>query len=231
MRIGKPQQGKRILYLPWEPSVTEMRLAPSSAKILVLDLDETLVRWPSPQAVYNSRMALPLLVPPLQVHTNVLVQRQPSAIMFSVEGTLFQLQVRPFLQLFLDQVSQWYRIVVYTSGHQRYADPIIDCIDARRVVERRFYRQNCLLVNAQYVKDLQLVSKELANVVLVDNNPASFHLHPDNGVRIVTWLGSASDRALLDVLPLLDALRRLSDVRAMLHSIRMLTETPKPNRA
>jgi len=39
----------------------------------------------------------------------------------------------------------------------------------------------------EYVKDLTCISKDLCNIVIVDNNPYSFLLQPDNGIPCVPF--------------------------------------------
>ena len=50
---------------------------------------------------------------------------------------------RPFLDVFLREAARHYEIVVYTAGHQRYANQVIDRIDLDGVVRRRFFRDSC----------------------------------------------------------------------------------------
>ena len=41
--------------------------------------------------------------------------------------------------------------------------------------------------------------------------------YPDNAIPIKSWFNDPSDTALLDLLPVLDALRFVSDVRSILN--------------
>lgn len=41
----------------------------------------------------------------------------------------------------IKQVSEWYKIVIYTASLPEYADPVIDFMDSRLcVVAKRFFR-------------------------------------------------------------------------------------------
>lgn len=72
-----------------------------------------------------------------------------------------------------------------------------------------------------FVKNLSLVDSDLSRVILLDNSPASFLLHPDNAILIETWTEDPKDVTLLDMLPFLDALRFADDVRSILSLRRM----------
>lgn len=44
----------------------------------------------------------------------------------------------------LDQVSSWYTLVIFTASMQEYADPVIDWLDAGRgYFAKRLYREVC----------------------------------------------------------------------------------------
>ncbi|CAM9704101.1 unnamed protein product [Ectocarpus fasciculatus] len=51
---------------------------------------------------------------------------------------------RPHLDVFLGVVSRWYEVAVFTSGRQCFAEPLIDLIDSRCVIGKRFYRDSCV---------------------------------------------------------------------------------------
>lgn len=72
-----------------------------------------------------------------------------------------------------------------------------------------------------FVKNLSLVDGDLSRVILLDNSPASFLMHPDNAILIETWTDDCKDATLLDLLPFLDALRFVDDVRSILSLRRM----------
>lgn len=50
---------------------------------------------------------------------------------------------RPSLDAFLDEVSAFAEIVVFTAGCAHYASPIIDAIDRRGRIDARLYRESC----------------------------------------------------------------------------------------
>ena len=58
---------------------------------------------------------------------------------------------RPGVDKFLDTVSQWYNLVLYTAGFEYYATPIIDYLDnGRNILSRRFFRQVASICYVKY---------------------------------------------------------------------------------
>ncbi len=77
---------------------------------------------------------------------------------------------------------------MFTAGSQPYADPILDHIDADRVIQHRLYRESCTLVDNQvFVKDLRIIGRPLENLVLVDNAPHCYMLQLNNGIPILPY--------------------------------------------
>ncbi|KAJ4885162.1 Haloacid dehalogenase-like hydrolase (HAD) superfamily protein [Raphanus sativus] len=127
---------------------------------------------------------------------------------------------RPGLHEFLEQLSHFADLVLFTAGLEGYARPLVDRIDTRKVLTNRLYRPST--VSTQYrdhVKDLLSTSKNMSRTVIVDNNPFSFLLQPSNGIPCVAFsAGQPNDTQLLDViLPLLKQLSEEEDVRPTLY--------------
>lgn len=164
-------------------------------KSLVLDLDETLVHT---QFKLTDHCDLRL---------EVRVDEFPA---------VFYVSKRPYLDVFLRTVAQWYDIVIFTASLEKYGDPLITVLDVDRVVKRRIFRKDCMKRNGNFVKDLTIVNPNLANVLIVDNCPASYSIQPSNAVPIEAWYHDQNDEELLNLLPLLHAMAFLNDVRSLL---------------
>uniref|UniRef100_A0A673G657 Mitochondrial import inner membrane translocase subunit TIM50 n=1 Tax=Sinocyclocheilus rhinocerous TaxID=307959 RepID=A0A673G657_9TELE len=63
-----------------------------------------------------------------------------------------------------------------------YADPVADLLDQWGVFQARLFRESCVFHRGNYVKDLSRLGRELRNVIIVDNSPASYIFHPENAV-------------------------------------------------
>lgn len=182
----------------FSPSPSVESFVPMKKKTLVLDLDETLIHsslHASSKRAYDMQ---------IEVYIEKIV-------------CLFFVYKRPYVDLFLNQISQWYNLVVFTASLRQYGDPVIDSLDlGRGILRQRLFRESCLQSNGNFMKDLTLVEPNLAHVCIIDNSPGAYALQPENGIPIATWLDDGNDEALLDLLPFLNALRFTGDVRSIL---------------
>eukprot|EP00051_Salpingoeca_urceolata_P016384 m.216814 g.216814 ORF g.216814 m.216814 type:complete len:251 (-) comp18661_c0_seq2:100-852(-) len=171
-------------------------------KTLVLDLDETLIHSqphsylrPSPPGPNDLT---------LDVH---------------IEGVActFFVNRRPHVDLFLRTVAEWYNVVVFTASLSEYGNPVIDYLDrGRGLVKARLFRESCVNRGDRFIKNLAMIESDLANVMIIDNSPGAYQWHPDNAIPIKSWFDDQTDTCLLDLLPVLDALRFTKDVRSVL---------------
>jgi CTD nuclear envelope phosphatase 1 len=176
---------------------------PKKLKTLILDLDETLIH-----STATSCQNFDFMV-------EVLVNRA---------SCLYYVLKRPHLDHFLNVVSNWYNLVIYTASVREYADPVINLIDDnRRYFKKRLFRSDCTQTSSShYLKDISLIECDLSKICLLDNSAPSFALFPDNAIPIESWRDDQNDSALLDLLPFLDALRFVDDVRSILSLRRLL---------
>ena len=56
-------------------------------------------------------------------------------------------KMRPYLDEYIEYLSQFYEIVVFTAGEQSYADSILDVLDTDNHISHRLYRQDCTCVD------------------------------------------------------------------------------------
>jgi len=166
-------------------------------KKLVLDLDETLI---SASQRHHSNHDL--------------------SIRISINGapSTFFIKKRPHVDFFLETVSQWFELVVFTASLSTYANAVIDKLDPSRRIKRRYFRQNCINTGGGcYVKDLSVVCKDMKKIVIIDNSPIAYSKNRENAIPIPDFLGhAAEDQALLKLLPLLEEIWRSKDVRPVL---------------
>ena len=52
----------------------------------------------------------------------------------------FYFSKRPFLEDFLDEVSMFFNVHIYTAGDKNYADMILSVIDPKNKIQKKLYR-------------------------------------------------------------------------------------------
>ena len=123
-------------------------------KTLVLDLDETLVHS----------------------YFDINPPRKP-AISFSIildnKNVKVQTLIRPGVIEFLEKMSEIFEIVIFTASLSKYALPIINFIDKNKKCEFKLFREHCSICNNGFIKDLKKLSRNLNDLILLDNNPYS----------------------------------------------------------
>lgn len=156
---------------------------PNRELTLVLDLDETLV--------HSSKKA-----------------NYPVGSAFQ-KGPKLNYSTRPFLEEFLDWASSHFEVIIFTAARKSYADPIIDHLDPfNTLVHHRLYREHCIKVPEGFIKDLRVLGRDLAKVVIVDDSPVSFSSNMENGLQIKRWRGDTEDKELLKLTEVLVELFR-----------------------
>ena len=73
----------------------------------------------------------------------------------------FYVQMRPYLQSFLEKLAKTFDIYIYTSSNQKYANKIIDKILPDVKNSCRFYRDSCINMSGYLVKDFEIINKPL----------------------------------------------------------------------
>uniref|UniRef100_A0A669BE15 Mitochondrial import inner membrane translocase subunit TIM50 n=2 Tax=Oreochromis TaxID=8139 RepID=A0A669BE15_ORENI len=102
----------------------------------------------------------------------------------------------------------------------KYADPVADLLDQWGVFRARLFRESCVFHRGNYVKDLSRLGRELRNVIIVDNSPASYIFHPENAVPVQSWFDDMNDTELLDLLPFFEGLSKEEEVYGVLQNLR-----------
>ncbi|CAK9440996.1 uncharacterized protein LODBEIA_P48650 [Lodderomyces beijingensis] len=205
-------------------------------KILILDLDETLI--------HSLSQGSPRSFHPAS-HSKMI------EIKINNISSLYHVHKRPYCDYFLTEISKWFELQIFTASVKEYADPIINWLEEEivntmekknperrhhhhhhqqqhhifsdeprpKIFTKRYYRNNCTYrQGVGYIKDLSAFIREdeLKNVMILDNSPISYALHEDNAISIEGWINDQNDRDLLNLLPLLHSLSLCIDVRFIL---------------
>ena len=186
-------------------------------KSLVLDLDETLI-FTSFQPLINSDICLEIDLSIEEQNNSKAKNNKIYSLrkVPKISKTIY-LSKRPYLELFLSELYPFYEICVFSASSEKYASPIIDIIDTKKVITKKFFREDCLHLNNSetfsYIKDLEIIDKNYNDIVIIDDNVSSFVLQKENGIPIKSWRGDKEDIELLKLIPILKNLSGFYDVR------------------
>ena len=179
----------------------------SEKKTLILDLDETLIH-----SSYK----------PFNIKNDIIIKMKASKALDDDKHYLIHVLKRPYVDIFLSIVCDIFEVVIFTASMQEYANPIMDEIDAEKKIKYRLYRDHCIKIDKdKYIKNLNLLGRDLKNVIIIDNNPTSYILNVSNGLPISSWESCQSDNELIKLIPLLQFLSKnnVADVRPIIQRI------------
>ncbi|XP_076448486.1 carboxy-terminal domain RNA polymerase II polypeptide A small phosphatase 1-like isoform X2 [Babylonia areolata] len=185
---GNPRPTERYLL----PPVLKQDV---DKKCVVIDLDETLVHS-SFKPISNADFIVPV----------------------EIDGNVHQVYVlkRPHVDEFLQRMGEMFECVLFTASLAKYADPVADLLDKWDVFRARLFRESCVFHRGNYVKDLSRLGRDLNQVVIIDNSPASYIFHPDNAVPVSSWFDDMADSELLDLIPFFENLASVDNVYSLL---------------
>lgn len=124
---------------------------------------------------------------------------------------------RPYLDHFLEAVSKTFEVVLFTASQKVYADVLMNQIDTNKWVKHRLFRESCLLVQGNYLKDLTVLGRDLSKTLLVDNSPHAYGYQVDNGIPIESWYDDPTDTELLKLIGFLKRVQGAKDVQPIVH--------------
>ena len=115
------------------------------------------------------------------------------------------LRLRPFLIEFLEEISYYYELILFTASTEYFAKPIINAIEEhRKYFDFIFYRECCIIIGNDFVKDLTRIGRPLDSTIIVDNMQQNFRLQKENGINIKPFYAQdPNDSALYDLLNIL----------------------------
>lgn len=132
-------------------------------------------------SIYSSQMTKYVLIISYWACTETLVHStlEPCddadftfSVNFNLKDHTVYVRCRPHLRDFMDRVSSLFEIIIFTASQSIYAEQLLNVLDPKRKVFRhRVYRESCVFVDGNYLKDLSVLGRDLAHVIIIDNSP------------------------------------------------------------
>ena len=110
--------------------------------------------------------------------------------------------IRPKVKEFLEEISKYFLIGVFTAAIPEYADAAINYLDPEeKYIKFKLYRNDCINIgDLVRIKDLKIFGEEnLDKIVLLDNNIYSFSNQLSNGILINSFFNDENDDELSNV--------------------------------
>jgi TFIIF-interacting CTD phosphatase-like protein len=176
----------------------------SKDKLLILDLDETLIHATEKPLVQQSDFS---------VYT-------------------YHVYKRPYLDIFLTTCLDWFDVAVWTSSGSEYAAKVVETIfpDPQALAfvwtsERcsTVYNHNYDLIDNYYpqyysrklLKKVKRRGYDLESVIAIHDTPKKWEKSYGNLVRVTPFEGDESDRELEHLLVYLDTLKNENNIRSI----------------
>lgn len=125
--------------------------------------------------------------------------------------------LRPGVKKFLAEISKNFEVGIFTAALPEYADAAINYLDPEdKYIKFRLYRNHCIdIKDSLRVKDLRILKNiNIKNIILVDNNMYSFAPQLNNGILINSFYCDKDDKELDNVYRyLIDYILPADDVR------------------
>ena len=157
----------------------------SSKKLILLDLDETLIHAEYPIEENN-----------INKYDNIIRIKNENE--YYEIGIYLRNEVRKFLSL----LNNYFNVAIFTASEKDYADAIIRYLDPNKnIFKFCLYRYHCINVNdLVFIKDLRVIDNiDVKKTVLIDNNIYSFTSQLNNGILVNSFYDDRDDNELFNV--------------------------------
>ncbi|KAF3520944.1 hypothetical protein DY000_02060688 [Brassica cretica] len=127
---------------------------------------------------------------------------------------------RPGVDAFLEHLSKFYEIVLYSDQMDAYVLPVCEKLDPNYYIRYRLARNATKYENGKRYRDLSKLNRDPKRILYISGNAFDTSLQPENCVPIKPYKLESDDTALVDLIPFLEYVARNNpaDIRPVLAS-------------
>ncbi|KAJ4918017.1 Mitochondrial import inner membrane translocase subunit TIM50 [Raphanus sativus] len=129
---------------------------------------------------------------------------------------------RPGVDAFLEHLSKFYEILVYSDQMDMYVGPVCEKLDPNGYIRYKLARGATKYDNGKHYTDLSKLNRDPKRILYESRNAFNTSLQPENCVPIKPYKLESDDTALVDLIPFLEYVARNgpADIRPVLASYR-----------
>jgi Dullard-like phosphatase family protein len=150
---------------------------PSIHRYMVLDLDETLIHCSHK---------------PLNQHS----------LPIHLENKTYFVHLRPYVKAFLNLMSKYFNLILYTASQKQYADKVLNLLDPHKnLFCLRLYRDSCYRFSKNFLlKSIQIIEGiDYSQTLILDNSLICFFSELSNIIPILSFFGNIHDQELMKI--------------------------------
>ncbi|XP_055602087.1 mitochondrial import inner membrane translocase subunit TIM50-C-like [Uranotaenia lowii] len=176
---------------------------------------QKMIQEPSREKLLPDPLKYPYIQPP---YTLVLEMKDVLVHPDWTYQTGWRFKKRPGIDKFLESLARHFEIVIFTADQGMTVFPILDALDPHGYIMYRLVRDATHFVDGHHVKNLDNLNRDLNKVIVVDWDPNSTKLHPENTLNIPRWSGNDDDTTLFDLMSFLMTIAssEVEDVREVM---------------
>ena len=131
---------------------------------------------------------------------------------------------RPGVDKFLNELAQYYEIVLYTPSLDYVAIPLVEALDKDNIIMHKLFREATYYHNGYHVKDLRSLNRNVNRIVVLDDDPEEVQFNKENLIRVKPYNDPSdrTDNTLERITPFLVEIARenYKDIPALLRQYR-----------
>ena len=206
-------QNIKFEYALEDPTISEgVPSLSSKRKVLLLDLDETLIHADFDEQYINDKYDAIIKFKECceEKEKNIINVDNENDSTWSGLGDDEEdnihsvgIFVRNGVHEFLKEVNKYFDVGIFTASVKEYADAVISFLDPEnKLIKYKLYRNNCINFNDSFmIKDLRIFKNvDLSKIILLDNSMYSFATQINNGILINSFFNDKNDTELNNAL-------------------------------